>query len=180
MEEELTARSMSSSVVSGRRRRRRIDRGELRWPATETAMVAALQHVREVRSSTRRWRGLWRSSEAGRGGEGRPVATATASDGGGSARVRSGKREPGRRESEREGKRTGAARGVVPGIQTRRGEAGRQGGRWRGRARGRGRLWHGHTPAWARGRRRQRSWRAGPPPGWAGLLLLGCAWERPR
>ena len=56
----------------------------------------------EVRGSTRRWRGLWRSSEACQGGEGRPVAMATASDGDGCARVRSGKREPGRRESERE------------------------------------------------------------------------------
>ena len=96
MEEELTARSMSSSVVSGRRRRRRIDRGELRWPATETAMVAALQHVREVRSSTRRWRGLWRSSEAGRGGEGRPVATVMPVGGGGGSRVR-GRESRGRR-----------------------------------------------------------------------------------
>ena len=87
---------MSSSVVSGRRRRRRIDRGELRWPATGTAMVAALQHVREVRSSTRRWRGLWRSSEAGRGGEGRPVATAMPVGGGGGSRVR-GRESRGRR-----------------------------------------------------------------------------------
>ena len=60
MEGELTARSMSSSVVSGRRRRRRIDRGDLRWPATETAMVAALQRVRDL---VARWRG-----RGGRGG----------------------------------------------------------------------------------------------------------------
>ena len=56
----LTARSMSSSVVSGRRRRRRIDRGVLRWPATETVMVAALQRVRDL---VARWRG-----RGGRGG----------------------------------------------------------------------------------------------------------------
>ena len=91
-------------------------------------------------------------------------------DGGGSARVRSGKRETGGEESEREGKRTGAARGVVPGIQSDEGRTGKQGGRRRGRARGRGRLWRGHAPAWARGRRRQRSWRAGPR--WAGPVGL--------
>ena len=74
----------------------------------ETAMVAALQHVREVRSSTRRWRGLWRSSEAGRGGEGRPVAMATASDGESCAPVRTGKREPA--EGEVPWKREGVVR----------------------------------------------------------------------
>ena len=129
MEEELTARSMSSSVVSGRRRRRRIDRGELRWPATETAMVAALQHVREVRSSTRRWRGLWRSSEAGRGGEGRPVATAMPVGGGGGSRVR-GRESRGRRGGRG---RVRAVRGSAwrrPGHRGREKEAGggQQGG----------------------------------------------------
>ena len=64
---------------------------------------------------------------------------ATVSDGGGCARVRSGKREPGRRESEREGKKIGAGawrRAVHP----ERGGEDRQAGReevWRGGARAR-------------------------------------------
>ena len=180
MEEELTARSMSSSVVSGRRRRRRIDRGELRWPATETAMVAALQHVREVRSSTRRWRGLWRSSEAGRGGEGRPVATAMPVGGGGGSRVR-GRESRGRRGGRG---RVRAVRGscvASSGASRESGEAGggQQGGRWRARVPAS----VGHTPFPCRGEddRGGGARRAGPPPGWAGLLLLGCAGEgRPR
>ena len=144
MEEELTARSMSSSVVSGRRRRRRIDRGELRWPATETAMVAALQHVREVRSSTRRWRGLWRSSEAGRGGEGRPVATVMPVGGGGGSRVR-GRESRGRRGGRG---RVRAVRGscvASSGASRESGEAGggQQGGRWRARVPAS----VGHTPS---------------------------------
>ena len=72
----------------------------------ETAMVAALQHVREVRSSTRRWRGLWRSSEAGRGGEGRPVATAMPVGGGGGSRVRG-----------RESRGSGGGRGRVRAVR---------------------------------------------------------------
>ena len=50
----------------------------------------------EVRGSTRRWRGLWRSSEACQGGEGRPVAMATASDGDGCARCARGRENQGR------------------------------------------------------------------------------------
>ena len=105
---------------------------------------------------------------------------ATVSDGGGSARVRSGKREPGRRESEREGKRTGGLRGVFQA--SRRGgerQAGREGGGVAGRVAAAG-CGAGTHLLGRVGRRRQRSWRAGAPPGWAGLLLLGCAGESPR
>ena len=79
----------------------------------ETAMVAALQHVREVRSSTRRWRGLWRSSQAQRGVEGETVAAVVLVGGGGSARVREGERNRGGGELGREGGAVGEARGVV-------------------------------------------------------------------
>ena len=77
----------------------------------------------------------------------------------------------GRRESEREWKRIGAACGDVPGRPGRREgrQAGREAGgvaRWRARA-------PGTLPSLCRGRRRQRRRRAGPPAGWAGLLLLG-------
>ena len=171
MEEELTARSMSSSVVSGRRRRRRIDRGELRWPATETAMVAALQHVREVRSSTRRWRGLWRSSEAGRGGEGKPVATVMPVGGGGGSRVR-GRESRGRRGGRG---RVRAVRGscvASSGASRESGEAGggQQGGggaRACRRASGTRRSPVGREDDRGGGARR-----AGPPPGWPAC----CCW----
>ena len=43
---KLTGRQQGGSVGSGTRQTSRIDGGELRWPATETAMVAALQGVR--------------------------------------------------------------------------------------------------------------------------------------
>ena len=69
------------------------------------------------------------------------MATATASDGGGCARVRSGKRETGRRESEREGKKTGAAawrRSGRPGVEGEDRQAGAVAARRCARA--------GHTP----------------------------------
>ena len=73
------------------------------------------------------------------------MAKATASDGGGSAWVRSGKREPGRRESEREGKRTGAAawrRSRHPDEEGRGRQAGREVA-WPG-------AWPRPAVAWAR------------------------------
>ena len=122
------------SASSGKRRWWRIDGEDPRRPAMETAMVVALQHVREVRSSTRRWRGLWRSSEAGRGGEGRPVATVMPVGGGGGSRVR-GRESRGRRGGRG---RVRAVRGscvASSGASRESGEAGggQQGGRWRAR-----------------------------------------------
>ena len=105
----------------------------------ETAMVAALQHVREVRSSTRRWRGLWRSSQAQRGVEGETVAAVLRWRGCGCARR---VRERGSR-GEIQGR--GRERGGPGGSGRRRGDdARRRGGQamqtsrvvaWRARAR---------------------------------------------
>ena len=73
--------------------------------------------------STRRWRGLWRSSEACQGGEGRPVAMATASDGGGCAR---GRENQGGGRARGRGKGPGRLRGDVPDVQASRGRTDRQ------------------------------------------------------
>ena len=45
---KLTGGQQGGSVGSGMRQTSRIDGGELRWPATGTAMVAALQRVRDL------------------------------------------------------------------------------------------------------------------------------------
>ena len=82
--------------------------------------------------------------------------------------------------SEREGKRTrgGCVATCNPSRAARGGQADREGGgvaRWRARAPATLRSPVGKEDDRGGGAR----W-AGPPPGWAGLLLLGCAGESPR
>ena len=123
------------------------------------------------RGSVERKRGSRRSSGTLRRGEGTAGSASVVSCGGGSASVREGERAGGGKEGEGEceGGRGGCV--VSSGHRGRREgrQAGREGGgvaRWRARA-------PGTLPSLCRGRRRQRRRRAGPPAGWAGLLLLG-------
>ena len=170
----LTAGSRTSSESSGEIGQRRAGGGDLRWPAMKTTRVAMMEAVR--RFVARRGGGggcggaRKRVGEA-RGGRWRWLWRTAATD----AFGRSGEREPGEgggmRERERGAGRHVASSGSSRVTRRKQEVAGRVAAAGCGAGThllGRG------------GRRRQRSWRAGPPPGWAGLLLLGCAGESPR
>ena len=91
-------------------------------------------------------------------------------------------REQGEKRRARESESgAGQLRGFVRGIEGVRGSRRWPAGGEVARARAGERRAHARPPG--RGGRRQgrEARRAGPPPGWAGLLLLGCAGEgRPR
>ena len=148
--EELTADPTASSASSGKAWGSRSDDGDLVGRSLKTTAMAMKRSSPGLLCSVRRERGSRRSWEACRGGEGRPVAAATASGGGDGARVCEGESRGrgGGRGRVREG--SGWLRGVS-GASRRGGErAGRQRGRWRGAAE-RARV--GHAPVLLSGRK---------------------------
>ena len=140
---ELTAVAAGVEAGSGKAWGSRSDDGDLVGRSLKMTAIAMKRSSPGLLCSVRRERGSRRSWEACRGGEGRPVAAATASGGGDGARVCEGESRGrgGGRGRVREG--SGWLRGVS-GASRRGGErAGRQRGRWRGAV---ARARAGHAP----------------------------------
>ena len=102
------------------------------------------------------------------------MATVMPVGGGGGSRVR--EREQGERRRERVRGRSGL-RGVVRGVPGDEEEAGGGQGKQEVEARRCARVGTRRSPVGEEDDRGGGARRAGPPPGWAGLLLLGCAGE---
>ena len=126
------------------------DGEELVGRSLKTTAIAMKRSSPGLLCSVRRERGSRRSWEACRGGEGRPVAAATASGGGDGARVCEGESRGRGGGRGRVRERSGWLRGVS-GASRRGGErAGRQRGRWRGAV---ARARAGHAPIPLSGRK---------------------------